>query len=137
MPGSDMPLLGAIAVKPWPGRSGATTVKWRASSGARSRHECVDAPVPCRSSRAGHFYVGGEELGHIHLDGEAHLAVTRAMRDVAIRAGTGHAAPWPGYENWLHIGITEDTAAEALALFRANHARLSSRQTATLDRKPT
>ena len=83
------------------------------------------------------FYVGTEELGHIHLDGEAHLAVTRAMRDVAIRAGTGHAAPWPGYENWLHVGITGETAAEALALLRANHVRLYGRQTATHDRKPT
>ena len=83
------------------------------------------------------FYVGTEELGHVHLDGEAHLAVTQTMRDVAIRDGTGHAAPWPGYENWLHVGITEDTAAEALALFRANHARLSGGQTATHDRKPT
>ena len=53
MPGKDMPAPAAFGVKPWPGRSGAITVKRAASSGSRSRHECVDAPVPCSSSSAG------------------------------------------------------------------------------------
>ena len=83
------------------------------------------------------FYVGTEELGHIHLDGEAHLALTQPMRDAALRDGTGHAAPWPGYETWLHVAITEATSVEALALFRANHARLASLLTAAHDGKRT
>ena len=54
MPGSDRPSgSGGIEVKPWPGRSGATTVKCRASSGARSRQEWVAAPVPWTSRMAG------------------------------------------------------------------------------------
>ena len=47
------PRAPASTVKPWPGRSGATTVKCRASSGARSRQEWVAAPVPCTSRTAG------------------------------------------------------------------------------------
>lgn len=70
------------------------------------------------------FYVGEHELGHVHLDGEAHVAMTRTLRDAALARGVGHAAPWPGYQDWLHLVIDETTAPEALALFRANHARL-------------
>ncbi len=73
------------------------------------------------------FYVGEHELGHIHLSGEAHIAMTRAMRDAALARGVGHSAPWPGYEGWLHLGVVDATASEALALFRANHARLQDR----------
>ena len=40
---------GGMPVKAWPGRSTATTVAWRASSGARSRQLWVEAPVPCSS----------------------------------------------------------------------------------------
>lgn len=70
------------------------------------------------------FYVGSHELGHVHLDGEAHIALTRPLRDAALGAGLGHPAPWPGYENWLHLQITETTASPAMDLFRANYARL-------------
>jgi hypothetical protein len=72
------------------------------------------------------FYVGTEELGHVHLDGEAHIAMTRAMRDAALAAGIGHPAPWRGYEGWLHLPIrTEADADAALSLFRDNYARLT------------
>ena len=70
------------------------------------------------------FYVGEHELGHVHLDGEAHIAMTHAMRNAALARGVGHSAPWPGYEDWLHLRIADATASEALALFRANHGRL-------------
>ena len=40
-------------MKAWPGRSGATTVKWSASFGMTSRQEWVEAPVPCRSRMTG------------------------------------------------------------------------------------
>ena len=46
-------LVAGVAVKPWPGRSGITTVKRFASSGASSRKEWVEAPVPCSSSATG------------------------------------------------------------------------------------
>ena len=70
------------------------------------------------------FYVGEQELGHVHLDGEAHIAMTRVMRDAALARGVGHAAPWHGYQDWLHLRIVDATVSEAIALFRANHARL-------------
>jgi hypothetical protein len=53
IPGSVMRLAGAAVVKPWPGRSGAITVKCWASTGATSRHECVAPPEPCNNSSAG------------------------------------------------------------------------------------
>ena len=53
MQGSESrPPAGAV-VKPCPGRSGATTVKRRASSGSRPRQEWVAAPVPWTSSSTG------------------------------------------------------------------------------------
>jgi hypothetical protein len=72
------------------------------------------------------FYVAGRELGHIHLDGTAHIALTPTMRDAALARGIGRPAPWAGYEGWLHLTIRDTADADAaLALFRANHARLS------------
>jgi hypothetical protein len=32
------------------------------------------------------FYVGEDELGHLHLDGEAHIAVGLELRDALVRA---------------------------------------------------
>lgn len=32
------------------------------------------------------FYVGEEELGHLHLDGEAHIAVGTRLRDALVKA---------------------------------------------------
>lgn len=72
------------------------------------------------------FYLRGRELGHIHLDGVAHIAMTRAVRDAALARGIGRPAPWAGYEGWLHLPIRDAADAEAaLALFAANHARLA------------
>ena len=65
------------------------------------------------------FYRGEAELGHIHLDGEAHIRLGRQGCDAALARGTGERAPWRGYEDWLHLRITGPAeAAEALALFR-------------------
>ncbi|MDX2013264.1 MAG: DUF5519 family protein [Myxococcaceae bacterium] len=36
------------------------------------------------------FYVGEDELGHLHLDGEAHVAVGTALRDALVRAKLAH-----------------------------------------------
>ena len=46
-------LLRGVAVKPWPGKSRATTWWVRASSGVTSRQECVAAPVPCNRTSVG------------------------------------------------------------------------------------
>ena len=37
------------------------------------------------------FYLGEEELGHLHLDGEAHVAVPKKIRDALIAAGSRSA----------------------------------------------
>lgn len=36
------------------------------------------------------FYVGEEELGHLHLDGEAHVAVGTKLRDALVEAELAH-----------------------------------------------
>lgn len=41
------------AVKPWPGRSIATTRRHSARRGAKPDHECVEAAVPCTSKATG------------------------------------------------------------------------------------
>ena len=40
------------------------------------------------------FYVGQNELGHIHLDGETHLASTKQLRMPLIAAGLAEPFPW-------------------------------------------
>lgn len=40
------------------------------------------------------FYVGQQELGHIHLYAEAHIAVPRALRDALIAAGLAKPFRW-------------------------------------------
>ena len=73
------------------------------------------------------FYRGEAELGHIHLDGWAHVRLTRAARDAALARGIGEPAPWRGYADWLHLHVTDRaTAAQALALFCESHAMRQS-----------
>ena len=40
------------------------------------------------------FYFGDDELGHIHLDGEAHVVLPPAVADRVIAAGGGRRFPW-------------------------------------------
>lgn len=40
------------------------------------------------------FYVGDEELGHLHLDGDAHVATGAALRDVLVERGLAHPFRW-------------------------------------------
>ena len=40
------------------------------------------------------FYVGEDELGHIHLDGEAHVPLGHALAKALIGAGLGERFPW-------------------------------------------
>jgi len=40
------------------------------------------------------FYLGQDEIGHIHLDGEAHIAVPKALRDALIAAGLAKPFRW-------------------------------------------
>jgi hypothetical protein len=40
------------------------------------------------------FYLGDSELGHLHLDGEAHIAVPKKIRDAVIAAGLAEEFRW-------------------------------------------
>ncbi len=40
------------------------------------------------------FYLGREELGHLHLDGEAHVAQTSAVRNALVEKGLALAFRW-------------------------------------------
>ena len=70
------------------------------------------------------FYIGEQELGHIHLDGEVHLATDLEMRKSLVEAGL--ARPFPWYKSWVELSIrTEPDAAHAIRLFRLNYCRLT------------
>lgn len=72
------------------------------------------------------FYVGQAELGHIHLDGEVHLATTGDLRDCLIGAGLCRPFSFGGsYAGWVEISIySPDDARRAAFLFRLNYHRL-------------
>lgn len=40
------------------------------------------------------FYVGDDELGHLHLDGDAHVAVGTALRDVLVERRLARPFRW-------------------------------------------
>ena len=40
------------------------------------------------------FYLGEEELGHLHLDAEAHVAQTKAVRDALVASGLAQPFRW-------------------------------------------
>ncbi len=68
------------------------------------------------------FYVGQEELGHIHLDSEAHVMVSSALADALIRAGLGERFRWSRAA--VVFGIERPSDVEhALWLFRLNYDR--------------
>ena len=57
------------------------------------------------------FYVGEEELGHIHLDGEAHIPVGRKLARVLVQRGL--AEPF----EWSRDFVVVDTKDHDRALF--------------------
>ncbi len=66
------------------------------------------------------FYVGEEELGHIHLDGEAHIPIGRVLASALVRAKL--AQPFP----WSREFVVVDTRAGATAqrVFELRHAQI-------------
>ena len=69
------------------------------------------------------FYVGEQELGHIHLNGEVHLATSLELRKTLL--AKNQARPFPYYASWVETSIeTEAEADHALWLFRVNYNRL-------------
>jgi hypothetical protein len=72
------------------------------------------------------FYVGKNELGHIHLDGSVHLATTNELRIPLLENNLAKKFPYGGrYEGWVLLKITNEIdAKQAIWLFQLNYERL-------------
>ena len=69
------------------------------------------------------FYVGVRELGHIHLEGEAHIAVSRTLRDRLVSAKLAKPLRWS--EGFVVVSIRSSrTARRASAIFRLAYDQL-------------
>ena len=68
------------------------------------------------------FYVGQDEIGHLHLDGEAHVAVNAALREALVAAGAAKPFRWSGGFVVFRIRTAQD-AAHALRLFALAYDR--------------
>jgi hypothetical protein len=70
------------------------------------------------------FYVGEYELGHIHLGGEIHLVLTKALKKAVIDAGFAEAFRWDA--NFVQFPInSQHSAQHALWLFRLAYDRIT------------
>lgn len=77
------------------------------------------------------FYVGEDEIGHIHLDGEAHIAMSRALRAALTASGLAEPFRWSAAFVVFRIRRASDVA-RALSLFDIAHARRSGASEADL-----
>ncbi len=68
------------------------------------------------------FYVGDQELGHIHLDGSIHLASNLALGAELVREGLGR--PFPYIRGWTLANVSDVRAEGSIALFKRNYDRL-------------
>jgi len=68
------------------------------------------------------FYVGPDELGHIHLDGAIHLSTTPELGAVLVAEGLGKPFPWAS--GWTMAKIKQLDVGAAVELFRRNYDRL-------------
>ena len=68
------------------------------------------------------FYVGDDELGHLHLDGSIHLATTAALQAELIGEGVGTLFPYA--RGWTQGSVRRLGVAGAAALFLRNYHRL-------------
>jgi len=79
------------------------------------------------------FYVGNEELGHIHLDGSVHLATSMPLKRALVARRFAQPFPYSGYEDWVQSKIQRPADADlALWLFGLNHRRLCGTPEAAL-----
>ena len=67
------------------------------------------------------FYVGEEELGHIHLDGEAHVPLGTKLARLVIDAGLARPFPWAREFVAIDAAFHDD----AVWLFELRHAQIS------------
>ena len=66
------------------------------------------------------FYVGEEELGHIHLDGEAHVPVGQPLAQALIKSRLARRFPWSGH----CVVVDTDDRDAALWVFGLRRAQL-------------
>ena len=86
---------------------------------------------PTRVDGAEFHVEKGGELGHIHLNGEVHLALTKALRDCLVAGKL--AKPFRWSDAWVTAPITSPHEADqALWLFRLGYDRLGSTSEETL-----
>jgi hypothetical protein len=93
----------ADAIAAWPDVE--ATVHWR--FGEPGRVDGVD------------FYVGSDELGHIHLDGSIHLATTPRLRSELVAEGLGKPFVWA--RGWTTASMHRLGVDGSVALFRRNY----------------
>lgn len=77
------------------------------------------------------FYLGEEELGHIHLDGEAHVFLPRMLVASLVAAGLGRPFRWSANVVVFAIGRVKDVE-HALWLFQLSYDRRRGASTAEL-----
>lgn len=77
------------------------------------------------------FYVGESELGHLHLDGTAHVAAARPVRDALIAAGL--AAPFRWSAEFVVVPVKRAAdVARALWVFELRYDALRGADTKVL-----
>ena len=70
------------------------------------------------------FYVGEAELGHIHLNGEVHLATGSILATALIKNKL--ASRFPYGADWVTCPINSaEDAAHAIRLFKLNYRRIN------------
>lgn len=93
----------ADAVAGWPGVS--ATVHWNQFQ--RGKVDGTD------------FYLGDEELGHLHLDGSIHLATSPDLGQALVAEGL--ARPFRYQAGWVEEQVRRIGSEAAVALFRRNY----------------
>ena len=68
------------------------------------------------------FYVDGDELGHLHLDGSIHLATSPTLS--AELVGEGLGSPFRYARGWTQSRVGRLGLEGATAFFRRNYDRL-------------
>lgn len=100
----------AQTVATWPGVVAAT--HWHLS-----RNGVVDGAD---------FYAGPDEIGHIHLNGNVHLATDQVLQEKILAEGRAEPFMFGGsYANWTQFRIRNESDADyAIHLFRLTYKRL-------------
>ena len=68
------------------------------------------------------FYVGSDELGHIHLNGSIHLATSPRLCSELVAEGLGRPFEWG--HGWTVASVDRLGVGGSVALFRRNYDRL-------------